>query len=331
MLGVVVGYGEKLRKKDPETPFLEWLKASTTISDVRDLLARMHKARQEVNVQDLIDPATALVAASCGFVETNLMNALGYPKHEIVATIDEVYLPWLDSIMDMSRPTSAGGYAKAAGERLKDWNAKAAANPVGAPTGMVVGSSALVACTGVNDYLPEETKEVQDCPLPREARSWNPAEGYEEKSQSRPKIEMLVLNCTYEDVLVHAEHVGPNDRLSLSSSFLETEVLDSNGEGTGVLELSTSLSEVHTTAGAASLPADNLCEVVTAYVPNEGVRVDRMKAMGRRTQGDTNYNQLLQIIEQINLERGRASFGAQAIVACQAARDNLVALRGAYL
>jgi hypothetical protein len=78
MLGVVRGYAEKLQNRDPLINFSDWQKDSRTIVDLSDLLARLQKARQEINVQDLADPSTALIASTAGFVETNIKNILGY-------------------------------------------------------------------------------------------------------------------------------------------------------------------------------------------------------------------------------------------------------------
>lgn len=332
MLGVVKGYEEKLLKRDPTMSFARWQKDPTTVADMSNLLARMHKARQELNVQDLADPATALVAATTGFVETNIMNVLGYGTYEITATIDVVYLPWLDGIMDSGRADSAAGYAVAAGERLKSWSEKASLNPIGKSLGMKPGNSALLACTGVNDYTPSQPINKRQCDPPSIANSWTPTNEFVSPSDAKARIETLAYyrHCYIAHVGDTDPRVGVRDRLAISASLQETEVV-LGGNQTGLLELSApSSGEIHAAAGTPTLPDDGQCEIVTADIPGEPARVGYMKAMRRRAEADTAYAELLQIVDQINLERGRIAFGVQAVVACQSARDNLVVLREMY-
>jgi hypothetical protein len=233
--------------------------------------------------------------------------------------------------MDQGKATSAAGYLLAANERLKQWYAKAADNPIGASLGMKPGNKTLVACTGVNDYTPSYAIKVHRCDPPTIANSWNPQEG-KESGNSAVQFQTLAYsrNCGMRITGYTAARVGAKDRLAIDVSLNEAEVID-DGIGTGVLELSAPLgAEIRSEAGAADVPPDKQCQVKTADIPKAEARLSYMKAMKNRKRADTEYTAFAQIIDQINLERGRIAFAAQAIIACQTSRDSLVELKERY-
>lgn len=180
LMAVVRGYGEKLNARDPAQTDQQWRRDPVTQRDIANLLFRLQKARQEVNVQNLLDPSTALVATSLGYVEANLQNILGYRRYEIASTISTIYLPWLEAILDPNITNSTAGYTLAANNRLAALMSAAAINPVGASVGFRAGEQgtsvtlspveqSLLACVGINDYRPKKTDfdDMGDCINPK--------------------------------------------------------------------------------------------------------------------------------------------------------------------
>jgi hypothetical protein len=150
---VVTGYLETVSTKDPAQTFTAWRKSKSTQRDIGNLLSRLQKSRQELKTEGMIDPSTALVLSPLCLVEHNLLNILDDPPDRIVATLNNVYLPWLDAIVDPNMPLSAAYYTNNAAKRLNDFSSKALNHPFGRVLKMEPGTE-LFSCAGVNDYAP---------------------------------------------------------------------------------------------------------------------------------------------------------------------------------
>ncbi|NTI49013.1 hypothetical protein G6L94_11870 [Agrobacterium rhizogenes] len=325
MLSVVRGYNEKLQNRDPSIPADVWKKDRLTQVDAAKLLARLEAARQKVNVQNLLDPSTALIASSIAFVEVNLKNILGYRSYEIIGTIDNVYLPWIDAILDEKQSQSAAAYTKGARTRLDDCVAKASKNQVGQSLSMTPGATALLACTGVKDYLASQTHIERECDYPTSAPL-----GQEHpllwRIADRREARMM---CHY-DKWTTPGHDGVDERLFLTT-FLQEEEVVVDGQKTGLMALILSKTdEIRANAGAQGNPPNDKCEHAQFDMADPNARLQTMKGMATRVAADKAYEELAKLVDQINMERSRIAYGAQTMVACQVTRDNLGQLKRIY-
>jgi hypothetical protein len=370
LLAVIRGYSEKLKNRDPSLTDTQWRSDPNTTRDIANLLFRLEKARQEVNVQNLLDPATALVATSLGFVETNLKNILGFRRYEIVGTVTNIYIPWFDMILDPSKSDSTIGYTAAASKRLENHMKSASENQIGKGLGMKPGN-ALLACTGVNDYKPQENRPDRVICTPSEAVSIEPQPGESKLAEVSshftltrsgellsleeaaaltglsPKelgdIEKLVKN---PDLLANTDieiarncettyriisgRTGPRDRLAIDVTLKEVELVV-DGKPTGLLTYELIKNEERRAlAGHPSIPPDGQCEVQTHDIADANARLNHMRGIPRRAGAETAFQDLSRLIELINLERSRIAFGSQAMVATEIAKQNLSELVRRY-
>ncbi len=326
MLGVVRGYHEKLANKDPSQPFDQWQRDPLTQFDLRALLSRLQKARQEINVQDSLDPSTALVATTTGFVEVNLKNLLGYRIPEIIGTVDNVYMPWLDAILDAKRLHSTAGYTQQAHQRLIATTELIGKNPLGARLTLKPGSEALIACAGARDYAEErEVRRPSICAptgLPEGPNGASPDYVW-------PVSTIEMARMCDETELIPARY-GPDERLFKTVSLSESEVIDGQ-TSTGVLFITVKENaENRTFAGTSGVPGDDQCEVVVASMPKPEQRLEKMRSRKKWTDGNADMKALSGLIDILNLERSRIAYGAQTMLACEVAKRNLADLKVRY-
>jgi hypothetical protein len=373
LLAVVRGYTEKLTNRDPSLTDAQWCSDPNTQRDMGNLLSRLEKARQEVNVQNLLDPATALVATNLGFVETNIKNVLGYRRYEIVGTLTNIYMPWLDMILNPLRSDSTMGYTIAASKRLDEHMKSASENPIGKALGMKPGTTPL-ACTGVNDYTPEREEYEFESPTHPHPVAMQPGQGAETMgftssghslSATQPSQQLslaqaaalthlspdtlgdinkltkqpallentgikVTVPCGWNVIGVEPARSGPRDRLAVDVTLKEQELII-DGKPTGILNYELVKGEERrAVAGSASVPADGQCEVQTLDMQDANARLNQMRAIPRRANAEKAYQELNQLIEQINQERCRIAFGSQAMVATQTTKQNLSELIRRY-
>ncbi|CAH1696798.1 conserved exported hypothetical protein [Hyphomicrobiales bacterium] len=327
MLAVVKGYHEKLLNKDPSQIFTDWQRDPLTQADLRFLLSRLQKARQEINVQDSSDPSTALVASTTAFVEVNLKNLLGYRYPEIVGTVDNIYMPWLDAILDEKRPHSAAGYTQKANQRLVATIDAILKSPLGSRLTLIPGTEALVACTGARDYVPPgHFTQRHPCPPTRH-------EDGQPKERFFPRIwpassRTTMLWCS--ETIDTPGRNGPNERIFRKVSLIEAEVMD-NDTPTGVLFLSLRQEpEQRLPAGNVNLPPDTLCQVAVGDLPKPQDRLNRMYSLKNWADGNEAIKSLSEMIGAVNLERSRIAYGARTMTACEVAKRNLTDLTRLY-
>lgn len=332
MLSVVKGYHEALSSRPPELDFDTWKSERLTQHTLMVLLDRLQKARQEISVQDLVDPSTALIASTTGFVETNLKNMLGFRTYDIVGVITNVYLPWLDAILDDRRFDSAAGYTVAARQRLDKLFEQGRNNSIGKGLNMAPGAM-LQACTGVDDFAPEAEFSEQVCEfdstITRSISSQEDAPAVSTRAQDPEETHAARRSCQVATKPIPAR-IGDKDRLAVSLTLTEEEITVGQNN-TGVLGLIlTQGAEVRGLKGADILPADTFCSIETANILDRETRLKRMREMPARASSDSAYNELRNIVDLINLERQRVAYGAKTMIACQISRDNLSKLRQLY-
>lgn len=338
LLAVIRGYVELLKSHDPSISDEQWRTNPNTQRVFSQLLFRLESARQQVNVLNLTDPVTALVACPLGFVETNLKNLLGYNNFEITSTIREVYLPWLNSVVDPSNPNSAMSYAMSAKNRLTDQMKAASLNPIGASLKMVP-SSVLLACTGVNDHDDAEWlnddigcyqfNELAPYNLVKPAASFDPIDS---RPQSAPLTEpnQVARRMCHGSLKIRNARDGAHDRLALDVTLKEEE-LKIDGKPTGILNfVLEKASDRRANAGDPAVPSDSLCQIDTASIPDANARLAHMQAMKRRTDMSATFDALSLIIDQINFERSRIALGSNAVVAAEVGIQNLHELLRRY-
>jgi hypothetical protein len=272
---VVLGYVEKLNQKDPQQSFAAWRGSETTRRDIATLLARLQKSRQELRTEGMTDPATALVVSPLAMVEHSLLNILQYRPAEIVATLKQIYVPWLNAILDEKNPASAAAYTNNATTRLAAFTKKAADNPLGKMLDMKPGSH-MLTCVGLNDLTPahQEPTGMQDCV------GENPTFFHDQFHSNRVipieyspdrfgvsttapfKVRQICVNIM-RDV---GTRVGPKDRITQDFTLAEKEFVSDKGQKSGLSLLELTMGEERRgVAGSPDIPSDNECGERTRY------------------------------------------------------------------
>ncbi|ARO52744.1 hypothetical protein B2G69_00370 [Methylorubrum zatmanii] len=153
---VVERYRQILLVKDPDLSIEEWRRNPIVSHDVGLIFHDYQNARIEVEVLNLADPATALVATPACFTGVSLALLRGEEERTVATQIRLWYLPWLDKILDPNVVGSAAHYAREAHARLLLLEKAAAESEFGKMYGIEAGSK-LFVCTGVNDHRPDST------------------------------------------------------------------------------------------------------------------------------------------------------------------------------
>ena len=326
---VVLGYVEKLNQKDPAQSFLDWRISETTRRDIANLLARLQKSRQELRTEGLTDPATALVLSPLVMVEHSLLNILQYRGAEIVATLNQIYVPWFNSVLDAQTPTSAASYTNGAASRLKDFMKKASESSLGKQFGMKPGQK-LIACVGLNDFAPAHevptgkfnctgmpASEAGDTWFARVSPDWFvPKSDGEPSTEARTKCEPIFRGV--------AARVGASDRMAQDAVLEESEFISDKNEHSGLLLFKLSMGSLRrNVAGRAGIPDDKLCKIVTADVQAPDSRLAVMTAGKDWVAGMGAYQQFKSLIDSINTERTRYAFGLSAMISAETAKQNI--------
>ncbi|TLX16684.1 hypothetical protein [Rhizobium sp. MHM7A] len=363
LMSVGVGYRQALSIRDARVPEYEWRSDPKTITTMNALLLRLKEQREQVTVMNLLDPATALIAADLGFIEANLMNILGYSRQAIHETIRTIYISWIDAILDADRVGSTANYVLTAKARLDELWKKALANPVGAAFKMTPSEGLLLGCTGFNDYKPETREYDNSCAEPhRDKTELNgPATRRDTilvalakedtagpgeigaragefsfdhvlnaHSNAHSIVESDVIEVARRCELVEPARIGPKDRSGIAFELRETEaVYDGQPTGIMIFEI-VQTNEVFGLAGDANFPTDSGCQIAVESQWNEDIRRATMQNMANRKNYEQYARELAQIIDEINMERCRIAYGGRTIIGCEIARDNLIRLMEYY-
>jgi hypothetical protein len=161
LYAVINGYFEELQSRQAFSSDKEW-RTEPKRRRIEHLLDRLTEARQNLRVEGMIDPATALIVSSLPFVENSIRNILEFAPKDLKSTLETAYLPWLDSIVNPAAQGSAADYANSAAARLSQKMKAAAESVLGKRLGMMPGT-ALLSCSGVNDYAPSQFVNPHNC------------------------------------------------------------------------------------------------------------------------------------------------------------------------
>jgi hypothetical protein len=332
---VIVGYIEKLNQKDPQQSFADWRVSKQTMDDVRGLLGRLQKSRQELKTEGMIDPATAIVVSPLAIVEHSLLNILQYRPAEIAATLNQVYMPWFDAILDPKNSMSAADYADGAASRLAGLMKRAAEHPLGKALSMRPGSTLLVG-VGVNDITPAHKEETNQSVCT--GRNYSSLEELEQETELPRPVSFRatpgsgvrypaaqeaneVCRPIMRDV---GARIGPRDRLAQDAILTEKEFVAPSGKASGLMLLDLMLSpERRGLAGTSDVPEDKQSTVVNADLRDPGARAAFMHKSKAWTDAHKSYEEFAVLIDAINAERTRFAFGMAAMVAVETAKHNI--------
>jgi len=303
--GVIVGY-EKLRqvrthygtddefRKDGDLN-IKWIDAR---------LVRINEAVEVLMGKGAYGPSTALIMPSAFFVEYSLLTLRNAPRRTLLGAM-ETNRKWLDRFLDTNYPESTATYIADATKGEAEAHKAAAENPLGARLGMKPSSFATLLCMGYNHYLPP------DC-VPE--RSYDP-------------MGNGMGSCSKE---VHGAHHRRMRSYALTEQR-KMHKLEGNGPAydAGYDELVYSLSDPSEVMGEGDPRIPDNCDIHTGdfvhSTPGERWLIDRMHDRPEVTQ---HYPGFVKLIDEINLQRAKISFGtsARAIVVDAAAQlDEIIA------
>jgi hypothetical protein len=301
--GVLVGY-DKLREILANYPQDEAFRnAGRSIMAVDERIARIQHAVEMLISKGAFGPATALIMPSCFFVEYSLLTLRNEPSRNLLGAM-RANRRWIDRFLDAGDPKSTASYvAKATTAEANAYKA-ALESPLGARLGMKPGSAALL-CVGYNHHKPATTTTSKQGKGP---------DGDIYDTHHSPEVR------------------GPNHRRMRSYSLAQRrkmQAFEENGPAydAGYEELILALSEPSEVMSDGDPRIPPNCDVKTGdfvhRTPGERWLTDRMLD---RPEVTTVYPEFGKLIQEINLQRAKISYGTAARAVLEDASAQLDAI-----